>query len=251
MKVDRTFLRSKVARRIFFLFITCALFPVTILAILSFQHVTRQLNEQSQERLHQAAGAMGMHLFERLLFLETGMEIAASSLHEAGEDSLREPVAEISGRLKERLESLGVITEAGKPISLLGTVQKPPPLTAAQEAHLRQGKTFISARARAGRPAVILMRRLLDPDQPSRGTLVAEVKITYLWRGADENPLPPMTQLWVLDQAGAVLFSTLPDAVLFSEQEIREMTRTHSGPFDWRYEEREGVGTYSDRKSVV
>src|SRR5210317_1165219 len=108
MKVDRTFLRSKVARRIFLLFITCALLPVTILAILSFQHVTRQLNEQSQERLHQAAGAMGMHLFERLLFLETGIEIAASNLHEAGEDSLRESVAEISGRLKERHESLGV-----------------------------------------------------------------------------------------------------------------------------------------------
>ena len=88
MKVDRTFLRSKVARRIFLLFITCALLPVTILAILSFQHVTRQLNEQSQERLHQAAGAMRMHLFERLLFLETGMEIAASSLNPASEDSL-------------------------------------------------------------------------------------------------------------------------------------------------------------------
>ena len=245
MKVDRTFLRSKVARRIFLLFITCALFPVTILAILSFQHVTRQLRGQSQERLHQAAGAMGMHLFERLLFLETGLEIVASSFDTESEDSLREPVAEISGRLKERLESLGVITEAAKPISLLGTVQEPPPLTAEQELHLRKGKTFISARARAGQPAVILMRRLLDPDQPSRGTLVAEVKITYLWRGADENPLPPMTQLWVLDHTGAVLFSTLPESVSFSEQQTREMTRTHSGPFDWRYEDREGVGTYS------
>mgnify|MGYP001829190901 CR=1 FL=1 len=120
MKVDRTFLRSKVARRIFLLFITCALFPVTILAILSFQHVTRQLRGQSQERLNQAAGAMGMHLFERLLFLETGLEIVASSFDTESEDSLREPVAEISGRLKERLESLGVITEAAKPIALMG-----------------------------------------------------------------------------------------------------------------------------------
>jgi HAMP domain-containing protein len=74
---------------------------------------------------------------------------------------------------------------------------------------------------------------------------VAEVKKTYLWRGADENPLPPMTQLWVLDQSGAVLFSTLPESASFSEQQTREMTRTHSGPFDWRYDEREGVGTYS------
>jgi HAMP domain-containing protein len=245
MKVDRTFLRSKVARRIFLLFITCALLPVTLLAILSFQHVTRQLREQSQDRLQQAAGAMGMHLFERLLFLETGMEIAAASLNETGEERWREAVAEISGRLKERLDSLGVITEKVTPISLLGTVEKPPPPSAEQEAHLRKGKTFISARSRAGRPAVILMRRLLDSAQPSRGTLVAEVKVTYLWRGANENPLPPMTQLWVLDQSGAVLFSTLPEAVSFSEQQTREMTRTHSGPFDWSYDEREGVGAYS------
>ncbi|MEJ2235006.1 MAG: HD domain-containing phosphohydrolase [Syntrophobacterales bacterium] len=245
MKIERTFLRSKVARRIFLLFITCALLPVTILAILSFQHVTSQLRGQSQERLYQAAGAMGMHLFERLLFLETGLEIVASSLNPESEDSLREPIAEISGRLKERLESLGVITDKAKPISLLGSVQTPPPLTVEQKGHLQKGKTVISARARAGRPAVILMRRLLDPDQPSKGILVAEVKIRYLWRGANENPLPPMTQLWVLDQAGALLFGTLPESVSFSEQQTLKMTRTHSGPFDWRYEEREGVGTYS------
>ncbi|MGD8382342.1 MAG: HD domain-containing phosphohydrolase [Syntrophobacterales bacterium] len=245
MKIDRTFLRSKVAKRIFLLFITCALLPVTILAILSFQHVTGQLREQSQERLQQAAGAMGMHLFERLLFLETGMEIVASSLNTESEDSLRKPVAAISGRLQERLKSLGVITKAAKPKSLLGTVQNPPPLTTEQELHLQKGKTLISAKARSGRPAVILMRRLLDPDQPSKGTLVAEVKITYLWRGADENPLPPMTQLWVLDQGGAVLFSTLPESRPFSEQQKREMTRAHSGPFHWRYDERDGVGTYS------
>jgi HAMP domain-containing protein len=245
MKVDGTFLRSKVARRIFLLFITCALLPVTILAILSFRHVTGQLREQSQERLHQAAKAMGMHLFERLLFLETGLEILAASLNSADESSLREPITEISAHLKERLESLGLIIEAGKPISLLGTVKNPPPLSAEQEAHLRKGKTLISARARAGRPAVILMRRFLDPAQPSKGTLVAEVKITYLWRGADENPLPPMTQLWVLDQSGVVLFNTFPEIVSFSEQQTGEMIRTHSGPFDWRYGKREGVGTYS------
>jgi sensor histidine kinase YesM len=54
-----------------------------------------------------------------------------------------------------------------------------------------------------------------------------------------------MTQLWVLDQAGAMLFSTLPKPISFSEQRILEMTSTHSGPFHWRYENREGVGRYS------
>ena len=57
MKIDKTFLRSKVGRRIFLLFISCALLPITVLALLSFRHVTTQLNKQSQERLEQAAKA--------------------------------------------------------------------------------------------------------------------------------------------------------------------------------------------------
>ena len=92
MKIDKTFLRSKVARRIFLLFISCALLPITVLAVLSFRHVTRQLNKQSQERLEQAAKAMSMNLFERLLFLEAGMEMELT-VEPGGGYSLRVPEA--------------------------------------------------------------------------------------------------------------------------------------------------------------
>ncbi len=59
MNVRNTFLHSKVARRIVLLFISCALLPVTLLAILSYYEVSSQLREQSQKELTQASKRQG------------------------------------------------------------------------------------------------------------------------------------------------------------------------------------------------
>ena len=139
MKIDKTFLRSKVARRIFLLFISCALLPITVLAVLSFRHVTTQLNKQSQERLRQAAKAMSMNLFERLQFLEVGAEMVAFSLDSANASSFRITTGEVNDRLKERFEALALVTDRGKAIPLIGFVPESPPVTEAEADHLRKG----------------------------------------------------------------------------------------------------------------
>ena len=51
MKLDMTFLRSKVARRVFLLFVVCAMLPIFVLALISFRQVTEQLREQSRKQL--------------------------------------------------------------------------------------------------------------------------------------------------------------------------------------------------------
>ena len=60
MRVDFTFLRSKVARRIFVLFVCCALLPILALAFISFESVSRQLADQSRRQLQRASKAEGM-----------------------------------------------------------------------------------------------------------------------------------------------------------------------------------------------
>ncbi|MFQ5542095.1 MAG: phosphohydrolase, partial [Candidatus Binatia bacterium] len=72
------------ARRIFMLFVFCALLPIAALAIISFGYVTEQLNEQSRKRLHQGSKAVAMSIYERLLFLEAQMKTVASNLHAGG-----------------------------------------------------------------------------------------------------------------------------------------------------------------------
>ena len=244
MKIDKTFLRSKVARRIFLLFISCALLPITVLAVLSFRQVTRQLNKQSQERLQQAAKAMSMNLFERLQFLEVGTEMVVSSLESASASNFQLSTVEVSEQLKERFEALALVMGSGKAMPLIDFVPEPPPVTEEESEHLRKGRTLITAEIGSNRPGVIFMRRLLDVKNPSRGILVGQVSDFYLWRGGEENPLPPMTELMVLDHNGGVLFSSVPGPTPFRREEVSKMIKTHAGPFEWRNGEKEYVGRY-------
>ena len=75
MKIDKSFLHSKLARRIFFMFVTCALLPIAGLFILSYNQVTAQLNSQNHKRLKQSAKLYSLSVYERLLFLEADMQI--------------------------------------------------------------------------------------------------------------------------------------------------------------------------------
>jgi heme exporter protein D len=62
MKIENTFLHSKLARRIFWLFVLCALVPITVLAVVSLRNVTAQLKEQSRHQLHQLSRDQAMNI---------------------------------------------------------------------------------------------------------------------------------------------------------------------------------------------
>ncbi|HEX5386689.1 MAG TPA: EAL domain-containing protein [Gemmatimonadales bacterium] len=64
-------LRSRFGRRLLALFVGCALVPIGILAALSFRHMTRQLEAQSERRLLESDEALARAIFERLLLLES------------------------------------------------------------------------------------------------------------------------------------------------------------------------------------
>ena len=79
MKFDTKIFRSKIAHRIFILFVSCALFPVLCLSIISFIRVTKQLNEQSYKLLKQSVTGYAYSIYERLIFLDTELQLIASS----------------------------------------------------------------------------------------------------------------------------------------------------------------------------
>jgi diguanylate cyclase (GGDEF)-like protein len=67
-------LRSRFGRRLFILFVGCALVPMAVLAVLSYRHVKQQLYRQSENRLQQANRALGQAIFERLLLLDATLK---------------------------------------------------------------------------------------------------------------------------------------------------------------------------------
>ena len=80
MRIDTTVLHSKVARRVFGLFVFCALLPLSVLALFSVSSVTAELGRQASQRLHQACKATGMTIVQRILFVETDLKMIISNL---------------------------------------------------------------------------------------------------------------------------------------------------------------------------
>ncbi len=244
MKIDTAFLRSKVARRIFLLFISCALIPITVLAILSFTHVTKQLNQQSQRRLYQAAKAMGIAIAERLRFLQAEMHMVASSLVNDSSSTSDHVAQELSKRLGERFEAVALISSSRIPTVLFGQIQEPQQLSPGEKEHLLSGKTLLFSQRLPSGAMRVFLERALDPQSPARGTLWAEVNTTYLWGTPEENPLPPMTELCILDRQRKVIFSTLPAPVSFPEQMTSEMTQSKWGQFEWHHKGKAYIASY-------
>ena len=145
MKAEIIFLRSKVARRIFTLFILCALVPIAALAVVSFTHVTRQLNEQSRERLAQASKAQGMSIYERLRFVEAEMKMKmiASGL-DVRSGSVPTASQAFPQDLEERFSGLALVTESGALQPLFRQIRGLPELTDAERTHVGAGRSVVS-----------------------------------------------------------------------------------------------------------
>ena len=246
MKVELTFLRSKVARRVFGLFIFCALVPILGLAITSFSQVTKQLYEQSQRRLHQSSKALGMSIFERLSFLEGELKVLSSRVHAIPGASPQRPAGEYGGGLRERFRGLGLVTHAVDRIPLFGHLQYPAAQSEEETQHLRSGKALVITQASPDTGAHIYMMKAVDPGDLTQGILCAEINSMYLWGLTDYDTLPNMAELCVLDQSNSVIYSTVRLSPSFYEKSRFKIGRSASGQFEWELGDSEYLAGFWD-----
>jgi HD-GYP domain-containing protein (c-di-GMP phosphodiesterase class II)/HAMP domain-containing protein len=226
-------LRSKVARRLFLLFVACALLPVGVLATFAFLDVRAYVNGLSDRRLREGSKSAGMTIAERMSFLETDLEfIAAGSATNAAAAPGHVERA-LGGRLGRRFRTL-VVVPAGRGASLSagsGQGQDVPGLTREARAHVRSGRTLITTARRGDGNDAVFVVRLLDPAAPDGDLIAGEVDPAYLW-GAD-GFLSPSFELCVLDQAGGMLFTSLPGGVSARQVEAALARDGPTGRFEW------------------
>ncbi len=246
MKIELTFLRSKVARRVFGLFILCALVPILTLAIASFSQVTKQLYEESQSRLHQSSKALGISVFERLSFLEGELKVFSSRIHASPGTSPQRPAGGYAEGLRERFRGLGLVTHVGECVPFFGGMQYPALQAEEQTQHLRSGKTLVITQASPGRGAHIYMMRAVDPGDLTEGILCGEINSMYLWGLADYDTLPSMTELCVLDQSNNAIYSTVRLNPSFYEKSRLKIGRSSSGRFEWELGDNEYLAGFWD-----
>ena len=243
MKFDTAFLRSKVARRIFVLFVLCALLPTGAIAVLSFHHVTRQLNKQSQRRLYQAGKAVGMGIYERMRYLEAEMRAVTYNVS-GGLGTNTHALAEgFVERPEERFKGIELVTDAGGHTPLFGHIPNPPEPTRDEMQHIISGKTVLSSQFRLQVPSRMFMMRTVDPENPGAGFFLGEIDTAFLWGIGHMNALPPMTDLIVLDQSNNILISSLPGHVPLPAQVATKMNDSVPRQFEWRHEDKEYLAT--------
>jgi diguanylate cyclase (GGDEF)-like protein len=241
MKFDRKFFHSKVARRIFMLFILCALLPSVTLAIVSYSLVVKQLTTQTQERLHQASKETAMSLLERLEFLDGQMKEIASKVR-SGAGPSSDGLNQVLGRY---FKSVMIVKDKDRQAVHFGSIQNPPPAPNLQERkHLNAGMTLISIRKKDGLPLPLFMSRILEPHHPEKGILVAEINPTFLWGNSEEGPVQPAVEVFLSDQSSMVPISSLPGKTLLPEQTASLLAQSSSGQFEWLNNGKEYISSY-------
>jgi putative nucleotidyltransferase with HDIG domain len=201
------FLRSKVARRFFLLFICCALLPMVALTILSFNQVTRQLESQSHKRLQEETKAYGMSVYERLLLLDTDLEVLTAHARLAGLQSTASD--HLGERLKQRFKVVSRFSTGEGFTPIIGDqLIEPPELIPIERENLAKGKTVIVAQPQADQPARLFIIKPFQFGTEEQHLLYGEIIPTYVWGIGFENFLPSQTELFVLDMTKKILVSS-------------------------------------------
>ena len=196
MRIEGTFLRSKIGRRIVTFFILSALVPIAATAVLSLGQVRSLLVEQSHARLAQTSEGYAASLYDRLLAVEQQLL----------ELSVRERVDPVQNaadrqRLHRQFKAIGAVDASGRVAPILGELGAAPHPDPAYSEHLAQGHAVLATTAEQPGAAKVF---LIVPAPSADVRIVAEIDLAYLW--GEQSSLPAMTGLCVVDDKGLRLF---------------------------------------------
>jgi len=235
MSLDRAFLRSKVAQRIFFLFILCAMVPLVILAGITLTSVNTQLTEQATKRLRQNCKTVGLEIYNNLSFLDMELQTAAAKVKNALLNSSESFLNTRERILSDRFKSAVAVLEDGREIDLMNDIREIPALTPEERHHLNVGRAVVITHQRTDVSSAVFLVRSLDTDHSQTGILVAEVEPGFLWGSEAEDLSPSQSQMFVLQPKKDLLFSSVPESVLNKEliDSVNEFPA--AGSFEYHY----------------
>ena len=173
--INSSFFRSKFSRHIFLIFVSATVLPVLVIALLSFNHISKQLREQSHQQSHQVSKAIGMELIRSLLLASDELGDISQDLHTIKDPDSDEILQNTFAGLKLH-DAVSVISASGEITPLSGNTGNAPILTREQKQHLGLGKAVIRLRNNKNGHTDILMFRQLDPQQPAHGILLSRAK---------------------------------------------------------------------------
>lgn len=250
MNAEKAFLKSKVGRRIFLLFVCCALIPIMILGAFSFTQVTGQLGQQGRRRLRQSTKALGMGILERLRYLNTEMTLAAYNLTRYGAASATTNTKGTRDFFRGRFRAVAWVGRDKAVIVLFGRLGRTPALSPKALARTHPEKTALLVDYETQEKPRIFMAVSAALKNRGSGVLLGELDPDYLFGIGTQDTLPPATELYVLDATGKVIASSRPIAVSFVDAFTKaavQSAKSVSRQFAWQ---REGQTVLSSCRTV-
>lgn len=224
MEIKGTFWKSKIGRRFFLLFLFCAFLPTILLMLLSYQRVREQLEEQSLLRLQKETKAHGLSLFERLVRMETLLELYGIklSLPEGASDEIKR---ELETRMAPLFKGVYLFKASGEHVPLLGALDEQQVVHAASSYTYNRQKNQLVVQRTDDFISPVYMLVGLDKKNGQKGFLVAELKPAFLWGIGPETLLPAMTELAIYDDTGKQIMVTYAAP---REQHLKGSRRLHA-----------------------
>ncbi len=240
--LGRQFLATRLGRRIFFLFILCALIPLGALAFLAYDGVTRQLRTQAIQRLHEETKGAGLFLHERLLFLESNMKLLEADLERAGVQAFPSSYASLEENFSGRFRDLCLVDGKGQVLQGAPPVPPLPSFSREEKTFLASGRTLVKAVQGRGDFARVFLAMKAGPGGKNPAYLLGEVAPGYLWSG--DTLLTPSRRLAVLDERGGVLFSNHKEKGFLRGLAQALEANPSTGHFPWKGETDDFLSSY-------
>ena len=185
VRLRRRMFESRVARRVFGVFVVCALLPVTVFSLVSQRSVSDQLRAQTDRYLHRAVKASGMMVLERLRAAQTDLELLGSGTRE----DFHHPGERLAASLEERFRGITWIRSTSPGTGSKTAAPAPPPavwgepgalpsLTNADRARLAKGESLVRHLPGEDGAARVI---LCVPVKGLADLLVGDVKPSFLW----------------------------------------------------------------------
>jgi putative nucleotidyltransferase with HDIG domain len=235
MKFSFKIFTSKFARRIFFVFFLCALIPVCGLAVIAYQRVNQQLDEQFQTRLKGSVKTYSLFLYERFLILETEMTLAATHLSKFTGNMSDSIEKRFLKRLQNRFNAMVLFNQDGDSRALFGQVDKIESFTEKESSHLKTGDSLVKIVDNSGGQPDLIMILRLDFKKAGAGFLVGKINPAYILALNREYHLPRNTDLLVRDGSQNIFYSSFQQDFPLAPDLSQNTVGKSSGyfKFDW------------------
>lgn len=236
MKKVFSFIQSRVARRIFVLFVICALLPVCVLALLSLQKVSARLEEESHERLRQVGKNAGMTILKGFSLLQDELESMSTSSGDGTGNISRQLPRPVRDK---RFRSVSVI----KSNAVAGTIPGMPlPLSPDAHAHLAVGDALILADPELAGDR-LFMATSANRNLPRQTLLIGEINPEYLWTLAGYT-LQPGIELCILGPSGKTLYAPTPLSPALVAHIMTKQKGAALGQFNWQRDDEDYLVNY-------